>query len=302
MEGRKAAVPVRAGVGLAQSYPPHFADPAAARGGPAMTSNQNTWSHSGNQGSMARGVATTAAMTSGGARSSTMSDVFFSGSRVPRAHDEHPYHAHSADVWLRQETAPTTRRDHPAAAAATVTGQTFHTPSTAFEPPRPGHPPPPIPPPPPLSASSLRESLRRPGGQRPPSPAAAAAEPNPSLRSRPHDVSPVGLGDRRVRLAERRVGFDDGHRQEVRPRPQPRRAPSEDSSSGRRDQRGEADSDGRSTHGSSGGSKEDMGEWWAGGSPRQGVNGKSSFDGESSAGDEEGASRRQDTPLHVMSL
>lgn len=316
MEGRKAAGPVRTGIGLAQSYPPHFSDPAAtASGGQQVPATDNTWSHLGNQGSMARGVApTTAAMISGGARSSTMSDVFYSGSRYPRDNDEHPsYHSHSADVWLRQETASTTHRDHPAAAAAaaatTVAGENFHTtPSTSLEPPRPGYPPPPIPPAPTLSASSLRESLRRPGGQRPPSPAAAAAaEPNPSLRPRPHGVSPVGLGGRRVRLAERCVGFDDdGHQQEVRRRPQPRRPPSEASSSsggGRCDQGGEADGDGRSTQ-CSGGSKEDIGEWWAGGSPRQqGVNGKSSLDGESSAGvDEEGYPRRQDAPLHVVSL
>lgn len=252
MEGRKAAVPVRTGVGLAHSYPPHIPDHAPASGGP-VSSTENAWGHSGKHVSTTRGTAT------------TMSDVLYSGGRVRHDNHDHPHH-HSADMWRRQEpTSTTTTHRDPAAVA--VAGHNIHTPSAAFVPPPPGHPPPPIHPPLPLSASSLRESLRQRGGRRSPSPAAAAAaaaRPTPSLRPRPHDLSPV-------RLDDRRVGFGDGHRQEVRPRPQPRRAPSE-ASSGDDDHRGEANSDGRSTgcmhSGGAGddcGSKEEMGGGVVGG-------------------------------------
>ncbi|CAM9252741.1 unnamed protein product [Pylaiella littoralis] len=311
MEGRKAAAPVRTGLRLARYFPPQLSDPEV------VPATENTWSRSGIHGTTARGAFTTATMTSGGAISSTvMPDVLYSSSRVRRDDHEHPHLLHSADAWPRQEATSTTPRDHPAAVAAAAAA--VHTPSTAFVPQQHGHPPPPMPPPPPLSPSSLRESLRRPGCQRSPSPAAAAAaaapaaaaRPDPSFQPRRHGRSPVGLGDGHARSNDRRVGFgfDDGHPQEGRHRPRPRRPPSE-ASSRAYDQRGEEDSDGRSTRRRSGGrhgagddcwSEEDMGEWWAGDSPGQGVNGKSSSEASSSGG--EVALHRQDTPLHVVSL
>lgn len=281
LEGRKTAAPVRAGVSLAHSFPPHLSGgPPGISGGPAPAMRDDAWKPWGNSaGGATRDTATTSA--------ATMSDVFPSSSdRARRDADDRPQH-HSADGWRWRETTAATQQDHhlPAAAAGCCV---HHAPS-------PMHPPPP---PqasqPPLSASSLRASLRRRGSQPSPSRADTAAavaeapaDPGPSRRPRPRTRSPAE--------------FDDGswRRETRKSRPQPRRAPSEDGGDRRG---GAADScEDRSTgRGSESGS-----EWWAGGGggsggPRELDEGPGLDDHDSSGVREN--TRQSGKPLHVVSL
>ncbi|CAB1105148.1 unnamed protein product [Ectocarpus sp. CCAP 1310/34] len=253
LEGRKAALSVQTRIGLAQSHPYH-SGPAAGGQTPAP---EHAWKPWGSRDNATGGTATTAAMTSG-ARSSTISDAFHPGGRA--LHEESEDHPGDHCRW--QDHATSRGRD-----------RNGLSPSAAIVP-----PPPPLRPPPLVSAAALRASLRGPGGQRSPSPAVGSIGVGlkPSAQPRAHARSPKGL---------------DNSRAGARPRPQPRRAPSEDDCDhcagngeaaiklSTRDGVGE---------GVECGSDEEGGEWWAGGGEMQDLNGK--------------PSGLKDTPLHVVSL
>jgi len=280
--------PMRAGVGLARSFPPpHLSGaPPGRSDGPAPAMYDDAWKPWGNHaGGMTRGTATTSA--------ATVSDVFpSSGNRARRDSDDEPCH-HSTDGWRCREPAAAAQYQHQCPPTA-VAGRCIHrAPSPTCSPQlQPPPPPPPPPPQPPLSAASLRASLRRRETPPTPSPAAgdgagASAVPGPSIRPPPRTRSPDRFDNRSWRQETRRS------------RPQPRRAPSEDGGNPRDGSAG-SDEDRSTGRGSESGS-----EWWAGGgggsdAPR-GLDEGPGSDYRESSGVQENT-HRTGKPLHVVSL
>ncbi|CAN0521418.1 unnamed protein product [Ectocarpus sp. 12 AP-2014] len=252
LEGRKAALSVQTRIGRAQNHPYHY---APADGGQAPAP-EHAWKPWGSRGNAAGGTATTAAMTSG-ARSSTISDAFHPGGRARHEDSEDQ----PGDHYRWQDHATSRGRD-----------RNGLSPSAAIL------PPPPLRPPPLVSVAALRASLRGPGGQRSPSPAVGSTGVGlkPSVQPQTHTRSPKGL---------------DNSRAGARPRPQPRRAPSEDDcdrGAGNGEAANKLSTGDGVGEGVECGSDEEGGEWWAGGGEMQDLNGK--------------PSGLQDTPLHVVSL
>lgn len=267
LEGRKAALSVQTRIGLAHSHPHHRSDSALSGCGQAPAA-EHAWKPWGSHGNATGGTATTAAMTSG-ARSTT-SDAFHPGGRAPHEDSEDQPGDHCR--WQDHATRRTRDRNG-------------LSPSAAILP-----PPPPLRPPPLVSVAALRASLRGPGGKRSPSPAVGSigVGREPSLRPRAHARSPNGLNN---------------SREGARPRPQPRRAPSEDDcdrgagngEAAKQISTGDGGGNDGVGEGDECGSEEEGGEWWVGGCERQVLDGEPS-------GLQEGANLRQDTPLHVVSL
>ncbi|CAM9383187.1 unnamed protein product [Scytosiphon promiscuus] len=278
LASRNGTTTARSGVEQANSYPPHHLHPA-----PTPASAGSAWIPWNN--GMVWHAATTVGKASG-ARSSKMPDAPLSDEHIRRNGQRHPCR-HPADSWgWREPTARTTRVD---------AVRKDPRPSPPFTPSSRRAPPPSLPlNHPALSASSLLASLRGRGAERYPSPASAGLTARGAVPSYPQ-LRPTACSTARE---------EEEIRQDVRPRPEPRQAPSDDDGGRHGDDGNSAvcdafwtrrggddlrpmDTDGRS---------EDRREWWAGSASWEGV------DSQPSTEDGGASLNRKDQPLRVVSL
>lgn len=266
---------------LAQSYPPHLLHPAPATG--TTGSAWKPWDVR-----MVQDGVTTVGMTSG-ARSSNMSDAFRSDERIRNDGTNNFFCPPAGSRGLPDPPARPRRADQTAAGAASrdPTPSPSSAPTSRRMPPSLD--------PPAYSASTLLASLRGRGEQRPPflsgagTAASGVAPSYPQLRPNARDP----------------VREEDGFRQELRCRPQPRQAPSEDHRGRRGDDRNTAGGDALSTGCSriglhevdNEGRAEESArrEWWAGSPVSESL-------GSQPASENEGYLNREDEPLRVVSL